>query len=177
MVKLGLGQASGMFYHAPAGTALPTTLGTIPSAWESVGDVSNDGITLALDKTTENIRNWANVIRRVIMTEHAESIQAPIIDSSEEVFKVLVGEDNVVKTGTTISVSLSEASLPEEEAFLFCMKDGDDLTYIGCTNGQITAIDNVSFQPGGAVTWTPTITGLGDGWKLITSAESESTSS
>ena len=48
-VKLGLGLATGMFYHATAGTALPTDpTAAIPAAWTHVGDVTNEGITLTM---------------------------------------------------------------------------------------------------------------------------------
>ena len=50
--KLGLGLATGMFYHAPAGTALPTYPSEqLNAAWVKVGDVSDAGIMLALNKT------------------------------------------------------------------------------------------------------------------------------
>ena len=167
-VKLGLGLATGMFYHAPAGTALPTDpTAAVPAAWTHVGDVTNDGITLAMEKSVENLRNWANVIKRVIMTEHAETIQAPIMDTTEEALKTVVGEDNVTTATNIITVNLSAASLPDEEAFLFVMKDGDDMMMIGCTNGQVTAVDNVTFAPGAAINWVPTITAMGNGFKLI----------
>lgn len=167
-VKLGLGLATGMFYHAPAGTALPTDpTAAVPVAWTHVGDVTDAGITLAMDKSVTNLRNWANVIKRVIMTEHAETIQAPIMDTTEEALKTVVGEDNVTNATDIITVNLSAASLPEEEAFLFVMKDGDDMMMIGCTNGQVTAVDNVTFAPGSAINWVPTITAMGDGFKLI----------
>ena len=167
-VKLGLGLATGMFYHAPAGTALPTDpSAAVPVAWTHVGDVTDDGITLTMDKSVENLRNWANVIKRVIMTEHAETIQAPIMDTTEEALKTVVGEDNVTNATNIITVNLSAASLPEEEAFLFVMKDGDDMMMIGCTNGQVTAVDDVTFAPGSAINWVPTITAMGDGFKLI----------
>ena len=55
----------------------------------------------------------------------------------------------------------------EEEAFLWLMKDGDSMIAIGCTNGQVTAVDNVSFAPGSAINWTPTISALGDGFQMI----------
>lgn len=167
-VKLGTGLATGMFYHAPAGTALPTDpSAAVPAAWTHVGDVTDAGITLAMDKSVTNLRNWANVIKRVIMTEHAETIQAPIMDTTEEALKTVVGEDNVTNATDIITVNLSAASLPEEEAFLFVMKDGDDMMMIGCTNGQVTAVDNVTFAPGSAINWVPTITAMGDGFKLI----------
>lgn len=167
-VKLGLGLATGMFYHAPAGTALPTDpTATVPSTWTHVGDVSDAGITLALEKSVENLRNWANVIKRVIMTEHSETIQSPIMDTTEEALKAVVGADNVTTANDVTTVNLSDGELPPEEAFLWVMKDGDDMIMIGCTNGQVSAVDNVSFTPGSAINWTPTITAMGSGFKML----------
>ena len=167
--KLGTGRATGMFYHATAGTALPTDPSTsLAAAWTEVGDVSDAGITLALNKMSTNLRNWANVIKRVILTDHSETVQAPIMDTTEESLKTVVGSKNVTKSGGVVTVNLSDGDLPAEEAFLFVMKDGDDLIMIGCSYGQVTAVENVAFQPGSAINWTPTITATGDdGFKLI----------
>ena len=168
-VKLGTGLATGMFYHAPAGTALPTDpTDTLTSDWVHVGDVSDAGITLSIDKSTENLRNWANAVKRVILTEHSETIQAPIMDTTEESLKTVMGEDNVSNTNGVITVNLSSGKLPDEEAFLWVMKDGDDMIMIGCTHGQVSAVESVTFAPGSAINWTPTITAMGeDGFRLI----------
>ena len=168
-VKLGLGLATGMFYHAPAGTALPTDpTDTLTSDWVHVGDVSDAGITLSIEKSTENLRNWANAVKRVILTEHSETIQAPIMDTTEESLKTVMGKDNVSNTNDVITVNLSSGKLPDEEAFLWVMKDGDDMIMIGCTHGQVSAVESVTFAPGSAINWTPTITAMGeDGFQLI----------
>ena len=167
-VKLGLGRATGMFYHAPAGTALPTSLSeTLPAAWEDVGNVTDAGITLALNKSVTNLRNWANVVKRVLLTEHSETIQSPLMDTTEDSLKVVVGADNVTTANNVITVNLSDGELPPPEAFLWIMKDGEDLIGIGCSNGQVTAVDNVSFAPNNAINWIPTITALEAGFKLI----------
>lgn len=167
-VKLGVGLATGMFYHAPAGTALPTDpTAAIPGTWTHIGDVSDAGATLALNKTVTNLRNWANVIKRVIMTDHSETMQSPIMDTVEETLKAIVGSKNVTKANGIITVNLSDGDLPEPEAFLWVMKDGDDMIMIGCSKGQVTAVDNVSFAPANAINWTPTITAMDDGFKLI----------
>ena len=155
-VKLGTGLATGMFYHAPAGTALPTyPAETLASGWVEVGDVSDAGITLATNKSSE-------------------TIQAPIMDTTEESLKTVVGSDNVTTTaavtgthGKLINVNLSDGDLPEPEAFLWLMKDGDAMIATGCERGQVTATDNVSFAPGGAINWVPTITALDEGFQLI----------
>lgn len=167
--KLGTGLATGMFYHAPAGTTLPTdpTAAIDTQTWTHIGDVSDAGITLAMNKTATNLKNWANVIKRVILTDHSETIQAPIMDTTEESLKAVVGEDNVTKASSVVTVNLSAGDLPPEEAFLWVMKDGDDMMMIGCTNGQVSAVDNVTFAPGAAINWIPTITAMGDGFKLI----------
>lgn len=47
------------------------------------------------------------------------------------------------------------------------MKDGDAMIAIGCTKGQISAVENVTFAPNAGITWTPTITALEGGMKLI----------
>lgn len=168
-IKLGLGNATGMFYHATAGTALPTDPTTsLAAAWKHIGDVSDAGITLAFNKSVTNLKNWANKIKRAIVTDHSETIQAPVMDTTEEVLKAVLGAANVSKSSNVITAKLSDTDLPPQEAFLFVMKDGNDMIMVGCSYGQITAVDNVSFAPGGAINWTPTITGMGtDGWKLI----------
>ena len=168
-VKLGLGLATGMFYHAPAGTALPTDpTAAIPATWTHVGDVSDAGITLALNKSTTNIKNWANKIKRVLLTDHSETIQSPIMDTVEEALKTVMGEANVTTANGVTTVNLSDGDLPPEEAFLWVMKDGDDMMMIGCSHGQVSAVDNVTMAPGAAINWTPTITAMGDdGFKFI----------
>lgn len=173
-VKLGLGLASGMFYHAPAGTALPTyPAEQLDAAWVEVGDVTEAGITLATNKTVTNLRNWANSIKRVIMTEHSETIQSPIMDTTAASLKAVVGDANVTITpattahGELVSVNLSDGELPPEEAFLWLMKDGDAMIAIGCTHGQVSAVDNTTFAPNTGITWTPTITAMDDGFIMI----------
>lgn len=243
-VKLGIGLAEGMFFHAPAGTALPTyptdpigdngdgtttdkftatagqssfTLSEIPnkiasvtvngteideddysvsgttltysgtslsaddkvvviyyvSDWRRIGDVAKEGITVNMDKTVENIYTWANAIKRTIMTEHTETVQVPIIDTTEDTLKVTLGKDNVVVTpaagshGKTIACNLSADALPPAEAFLFVMKDGEDVMAVGIENGQISAVDAITFAPESEITWRPTITVLNNSLRFI----------
>jgi hypothetical protein len=52
-----------------------------------------------------------------------------------------------------------------EEAFLFLMKDGDDTFRAGTTEGMITALDDVSFAPGSAITWNATVSA--DAWTFM----------
>lgn len=176
-VKLGIGDVSGMFYHAPAGTALPTNAAAaLPATWKEVGDVTQDGITFSKDMSTENLRNWANMIKRVFVTEHTETVQAPVMTTTVESLKAVLGDDNVTVSGDTIKANLSAATLPPEEAFLFRMKDDDDMIIVACKKGQVTSMDSISFAPGGAIVWTPTITALEEGWQIIMSNDNGASS-
>lgn len=173
-VLLGIGLATGMFYHAPKGTAYPAYPGeTLGASWKHVGDVTQDGVTLATDKSTEALKNWANVVKRIVLSDHNETLQAPVMDTTEEVFKTIVGPNHVSVTaanaqhGKLIAVDLSTSELPPEEEFLFLMKDGDDMMMLGCT-GQIMSVDNVSFAPANSINWTPTITVLENSLQFIT---------
>lgn len=174
-VKLGIGDVSGMFYHAPAGTALPETAdAALAAAWKEVGYVSQDGLTVAVNATTEGIKDWSNRIVRMVVTDSDETAQATVITTTEETLATVLGEDNVSAAGGTITAGLSLSNLPQEEAFLFRMKDGDDMIIIGCTKGQITALENLTFQPGSAISWTPTITVLENTLKWISTAGASS---
>ena len=168
-VNLGLGKSTGMFYTAEAGTSLPSSADATPgSAWTLAGRVSSDGITLAFNKSVTNLRNWANEIERVILTEHSETIQTPLITTNAATLKTVLGESNVSVTGDKISANLSDGDLPPEKAFLWIMKDGDDMLMIGCKKGQVSAVENITFAPGDAIKWTPTITAMGsDGFTLM----------
>ena len=159
---LGGGLATGMFYTAPKGTALPTTPGTTPGAsWVLVGDISEDGITLTRPNG-DVIRNWALDPVRKVNTENGK-ITAPIIDTSKKVLETLYGADNVTYTAATsghgniTSVTLSPDVSAEPASYLFLMKDGESLAMLGTSNGLITEIGDVSFSPTEAVVWTATI--------------------
>lgn len=163
-VNLGIGLSTGMFYHAPEGTALPTSpYETLGSDWVSVGDVSADGITFNTAHEYETIKNWANVIKRLLPSDESESVVAPLITTTEETLKTLFGEDNVTTTeatadhGALITVDTTPTNTPSAEAFLFIMKDGDDMIMIGTTSGFITSVGEITFAPGEAISWEATV--------------------
>ena len=167
-VKLGIGRATGMFYHAPAGTALPASpTEQIPATWKNVGDITSDGILFSNSKDSTKLKNWANKIKRTAMNDHSETVKGSVMDTTLEALKTVLGESNVVKSNNTVTASLSNGDFPPPEAFLFVMKDGDDIMMLGCTQGQIIEMDDVTFAPGSAITWSPTIEGQEDGWKFI----------
>lgn len=164
-VNIGKGRASGMFLTATAGTALPATLSdtTLGSWGDVVGYISDEGMTLNLSRDKENIKDWANVVRRVVLTDHEESASGSCISTTADALTALFGADAVTTATSTTTVNLSASDLPAAAAFLFVMVDGDDVLAFGCSEGQISVSDNVSFAPGDAIEWPFEVTAMGDG--------------
>jgi len=171
-VNLGAGAASGMFFHAPANTALPTyPTETLSSAWKEVGFVAEDGITWHHGRSADPLKDWSNSIRRQLQSDPTGTVTAPVISTTAEVLKTIFGASNVVETaantshGKLVKIEVKEGVMSGEEAFLFLMKDGDDTIMLGTTKGMITTLDDISFAPGSAITWNGTVSG--DAWVFL----------
>lgn len=171
-VNLGAGNASGMFFHAPKGTALPTyPTDTLAADWEEVGFVAEDGITWHHGRSAEALKDWSNSIRRQLQSTDDKNVTVPIISTTKEVLDTIFGAGNVVSTaanathGNLISVEVKEGTMSGEEAFLFIMKDGDDTFMLGTTSGFITTLDDITFAAASPITWNATVSG--NGWTFM----------
>lgn len=161
-VLIGAGRATGMFFTAPKGTALPATPGeALGAGWTEVGAITEDGITLALP-SGDVLRNWALVAERKVNTENG-NVTAPIMYTSKEVLETLFGAGNVSYVaadsthGNVSTVEISPDVSAEPAAYLFLMKDGNKLAMLGTSNGLITEIGDVTFSPTEGTTWEATI--------------------
>ena len=162
--NMGVGRATGMAYRAPANTALPTTpSATLDPAWEEIGAVSEDGITWGTGKDATPLKNWAKRIVRVISQDESGKVQVPFIDTTADTLKTIFGDDTVTETAATsehgkvVSVTVEPGVSAPPAAYLFLMKDGDDLIMLGTSNGTITDLDDISFAPNDAIVYNTTI--------------------
>ena len=164
-VNLGIGLASGMFYTAPAGTALPAYPGdsTGLSSWDEVGAVTADGITWSTGKDSDPLRNWAKEVERLIASDEGGTVQAPLMYTNADTLETIFGASNVTTSaassshGALTSVTVAPGVSSSPAGFLFIMKDGDDMLMLGTTKGIVRDVDDISFSPTEAITWTATI--------------------
>lgn len=138
---------------APVGTAMPTDAKTaLPSAWNSGGYVSEDGISVTITRSTTPIRDWSKANVRNLLTEYDGSITLGFLQVDEFAAQRVFGASNVTKTAATqtkgelISISIG-AELPPIEAWCFSMKDGDARIRIAVPRGQITEVNQIDFKP------------------------------
>lgn len=163
-VNLGIGLATGMFFTAPAGTALPATPSATPgSAWTNAGAITADGITWSTGKDSEPLRNWAKETERLVGSEEGGTVTAPMMYTTETTLKTLFGEDNVTvteatqSTGNVVSVTVAPGVSASPMAFLFIMRDGDDMIMLGTEKGIVREVGDITFAPTEGITWEATI--------------------
>lgn len=163
-VNLGIGLATGMFYTAPAGTALPASpLDSLPADWTQAGAITADGITWSTGKDSEPLRNWAKETERLVGSDEGGSVTAPMMYTTEETLKTIFGSDNVTVTpatatnGKIVSVTVAPGVSASPMAFLFIMKDGDDMLMLGTEKGIVREVGDITFAPTEGITWEATI--------------------
>lgn len=163
-VFVGAGLATGMFFTAPKGTALPAYPGeTLAQDWTEVGAVTEDGITFTLPNG-DIIRNWALVAERKINTENGK-VKVPVMYTTQKVLETLFGAENVTHTNATAThgnvdaVEFSPDVSAEPAAYLFLMKDGESLAMLGTSDGLITSVSDISFKASEGATWEAEIDG------------------
>lgn len=162
--NMGVGLATGMAYRAPENTALPTSpMETLAADWELIGAVGEDGLTWALGKDDQPLKNWAKKIVRVISSDNSGSLNVPFIDTTASTLKTVFGDSNVTETAATnahgnlVGVTIAPGVSAPPAAYLFLMKDGDDMMLVGTTSGVITTVDDITLAPGEPITWTASI--------------------
>lgn len=110
-------KASGGIYTAPFGTALPTDASTaLTEAYKLGGLITQDGLTEAPTRSTENIKSWGGHTARVLQSEYALKLTYTIMERTEESLKEAFGADNVTSAsasgGTTRSIMKKADQLP-----------------------------------------------------------------
>lgn len=154
---------TGGILGAPLGSTLPTDSTTAVAApFKPHGYVGEDGLTMAIARSTEKIRAWGGDTVRVVQTEHDVTFTWTLLETSEAAAKAVFGDDNVTVTpagptaGTKLDIVVNGDSLPEK-AWVFDMKDGAKRGRVVVPNGQITETGDTQFVHSNATGWEVTL--------------------
>lgn len=155
---------TGPILSAPRGTALPAAISdTLDPAFVDSGYVSEDGLTLTPERSTEAVRDWSGSVVRELLTEFAARLAWAHLETNEQSLKNYMGDDNVTVTAATstegkrITALLRSSEMPRK-SWSFKMKDGDSRVLIVVPDGQVSETGEVSFVKSSAVTWPVTLT-------------------
>ena len=169
-VRVGAPEQSttGAIKHAPLGTTLPTlesisTSGVVlDNAFTGNEYVSEDGLTLSPSMSTSDIKDWSGAVVRKLLESFDGTLSWTMISTDENALKISFGDDYVTKNAATISHGTQlraalGAHLPDEQSWVFLMKDGDARIVIVVPDGQITEVGDVTFKSNEAVGWNVTL--------------------
>lgn len=161
-------KVTGAIKHAPKGTAIPTladvTKASVSINQAFVGDeyVSDAGLTLSPSLSTTDIKDWSGATVRKVLESFDGTLSWTMISTNKGALAIAFGSEHV--TSVTASTSHGEqaqaalgAYLPEEQAWVFLMKDGNARVIIAVPDGQITSVGDVTFASNSAIGWNVTL--------------------
>lgn len=162
---------TGAILDAPLGTKVPANMKEVDAldeAFKSSGYVTSDGLKLATDKSTNNLTDWSGATVRKVLESFDGTISWAEMEMTYESMCHAFGAENVTKTpasveaGEQLVVSIG-ADLPKPRAWVFKMKDGDARLVIVVPNGQVTEMDEITFNASDPVALPITLSCYPDG--------------
>lgn len=128
-----------------------------PAGFSDGGYVGEEGVTLALDRSTADIKDWNGDIVRKILEEFSGTLTYQHLELSEFSLSESFGEDNVevlkaaaADSGTQRKVKINASDLPRRARW-YRMKDGNARVVILAPNSQVTELGNVQFVKNDAI--------------------------
>jgi len=121
------------------------------------GYVSEDGVTITPEDTTESIKDWSGAEIRRILTEFTGTISWTHLELSAGAARNYFGDDNVeVKAATSTSGTQMRMSLGKNELetkrWVFKVKDGDKRVLVVVPKGQVVSRGEIPLTATGAIT-------------------------
>lgn len=161
-------KTTGAVKHAPLGTAIPTLADitkaavTINASFEGDEYVSEDGLTLAPNMSTTDVKDWSGATVRKLLESFDGTLSWTMISTNKGALSIAFGSEHVTSvTATTTHGNQVQAALgaylPEEQAWVFLMKDGDARVVVAVPDGQITQVGEVTFASNQAIGWAVTL--------------------
>lgn len=148
---------TGAIMCAPVGTKTPDLSNvtpsavTIDSAFVDAGYANSDGLTVTTDYSTSDITEWSGGLVRRVLESSTVEIAWTMIQLDEQSFKMAFGDDYVeavkatASNGNQLKAAIG-AHLPERKAWVFKMKDGAARILVVVPCGQVTALDDITFN-------------------------------
>lgn len=164
---------TGAITCAPLGTKLPDLKDITPAkvtldeAFKDAGYANEDGISVTPDYSTSDIKEWGGSTVRRVLEQFTGEITFTMIQIDEPSFKIAFGDDHVTATpadtahGNQLKAAIG-AHLPDRKTWVFKMKDGAARMLILVPDGQVTALDEISFNATDPVAFAVTLSCYAD---------------
>lgn len=165
-VGVAKGRPGGYAAVFPLGTPLATLkdvsktleelVAEVPGA-DSLGYISEDGVTIPTDTSAEDRRDWGGNVIKSELTEFATSISVTFLESRDSVLMTVYGDANV-STKDGVRETRVNQNFTGAHAFLFEHVIGDSMVRRTVVeNGSITERDDLAMNNSDLLGYAPTI--------------------
>lgn len=155
--------AEGMIQVAPLGTTLPTNAEDALTGFTSLGYISEDGVKNANAPDTDNVKAWGGDTVLTVQNEKPDEFTFTMIEAmSEDVLKVVYGDENVTNENGVITVN---ATAKEAEAHVYVIDmilTGNVPKRIVIPHGKLTDLGEITYSDGDPIGYETTIQALPD---------------
>lgn len=161
MVTNAKPKTGGSVHVAPLGTTLPTDATTaLAAAFESLGYISEDGITNSTTRESASIKEWGGSTVLNPQTEFEATYKMTLLDSVDlNVLKAVFGSANVTGTlATGITVKVNADELDEQSWAIDMVLNGGAVERDIIPSGKITEVGDIQYVADDAVMFEVTIT-------------------
>lgn len=154
----------GAISYAPTGTTLPTDATTaLDAAFVNVGYISEDGVTQALTRDSEEIKAWGGDTVMTSQTDFSETFTFTLFEIlSVDVRKAMFGDDNVSGTLSTGIMTLINSTELEAKSWVFDIVYNGAVSRIVVPYGKVSEIGEIVYADGEPVGYEMTVSALPD---------------
>lgn len=166
-VFVGKPLVTGGIFAAPVGTTLPTDATTaLDAAFESVGYVTDDGLTKTVNRDSDTIFAWGGDTIALIQKSFSADFKFKMAEYLSAVPQTLLyGEDNVTaSTATntdTVAVAVTSAA-PPHNTWIVEMKQGNGRVRLVIPDAVISDTGDVVYKDDDVASLDVTVTAFAD---------------
>ncbi|MGL5828198.1 MAG: phage tail protein [Angustibacter sp.] len=154
---------TGVVSVAPTGTAAPTNASaSLNAAFLDLGYISEDGITEARERSTEDLKAWQNgTTVRTVVTEGSLTFNFRMLETNKPAIELAYGA-TVTQTAAEGSFVVIPTSTGGRKSFVFDVVDGSELRRIYVPQGEVTEVGEISYVNGEPIGYEVTVAAYAD---------------
>lgn len=157
-VRVGV---TGSAYVGATSATAPTTATSSLSAFTELGYIHADGITETRERSTNDIRAWQNSdLVRSVVTDGSVSFKFTLLEATKDTLELFYGSTVTTSNG---SIEVNPVSTGGRKSFVFNVVDGDKLIRLYIPQGEVTAVEDVTYVNGDPISFGITITAYSTG--------------
>ncbi len=140
---------------ATTATAPTSAVSALPTGFNDLGAISDDGVTETRDRSTDTIVIWQNAaVAREAVTESSYQFSFTMVETKKETVELFYGGALDTTAGSLVVIP---AGTGGRKSFIIDVKDGAKVKRIYIPEGEVTEVGDVTYQNGEAVGYEITI--------------------